>query len=1303
MNRSLVSHRAGNPEGLNGLQLWNTLSRIKGLMSVSILLAFALLLFCAGPVSAQVPTGAILGTVKDMQSLPVEGASVTLTNQGTNYEYKSITSSNGGYQFRSIDYGLYKVSVSKDGFKSGVVENIKLDASTEYTVAPLMLEVGARTESVVVEAGAETIQSSNAEVTGTVEKKQIEDLPILDRNPLALLNLQAGFNSNGATDAVINGQRTSFSNLTLDGINIQDNFFRDNGLTFSPNLPFNSQAQEFTITSQNGDVDKGGSSQVSIVTPKGSNNWHGEGFWFYRSNGLGAANDWFNAASGVPIPRLLQNQGGGNLGGPIKKDKLFIYGYYELLRLRQESIINTTVLSPAIVTALAGGTPTVPFTFQPIDPNTGNPVGTPNTVDLLSIQNTNFAANNPCVPPPACPANPFPVYTADPAILALLARVPNISNNNRIGDGVNLLGYQFNQRSNRSRYNYGFRADYNFSSKNTFTGTWSYNHDIVDRPDADVSFDRIPAVTNSDGIKFLSTAWRYNPTANVTNEVRFGFNLAPAFFATSEDFSRGFLISGLATTNPDPNFLPQGRNTRTWAWQDNASWVHGNHLVKFGGQLQRTTIFSTFSGGIIPDYQLGFSDNNNLTPVPTDFGPAGTELNSTDLVNAKNLLATVAGILSNVAQTFNVTSQSSQYVPGAPLNRNYSQNDWSFYLGDTWRINRKLTLTYGTRWEYFSPVNEKNGLALLPVAQPGQTITQALLSDATVDFAGGPSKRGLYNPRMSQFAPNLGLAWDPFGNGKTAVRAGFSMNYVNDGFFAVVDAASSLNPGLSTLNTADPFGLPDGFTVSSPATVAVPQFGIPTSFSQNANNLGIGNNVGYAIDPNLKAPYLEQWNLSIQRDIGANTSLTVSYVGNHGVGLFRAVDVNQVIIGPNGFLADFNRARADGFLAQSLAPNAAGCTGPGTQNQCGFFNPAYQGLGSQPLTVFPNICGTNLWGVIGPADFDPANLGLGGLGFLNNDIQQGFAADLADIYHVFSCAPPGFFAQNDLIEGGDLLKDASFSTYHAGVVELRRRLSSGIYFQANYVFSKVMTDYAASFVDSSGQTRFQPYLDNANVGFEKARAPFDITHAFKANFTYELPIGKGHRFSSSNRLAGLLLNGWQTGSVFTWQSGNPYSILSGQPTINRAGTRSDRNTAVATLSHGQISSDLGVFVQPGGIVYGINPKLISPDGTGAPASAQLSCTPAVTGGFCNPQPGQIGNLQNYAFSGPAYFDWDLSAEKSFNFTERFKFAFRTEAFNVLNHPVFFMGNQNINSKQFGQSTSTVSTPRILQMSLRLKF
>jgi len=1283
--------------------------------------------FAAGTF-AQAPTSSIVGTVLDPQGLPVEGADVTLTNVGTNYSYTTATSSTGAFQFARLDAAIYRVTVTTASFRVAIVDNIKLDAATNYSVPPIKLEVGPKTETITVEAGAEVVNTTDTEVSSTVEKKQIDDLPILDRNVISLLGLEAGVNNSGPggpTTTVIGGQRTTYSNMTLDGINIQDNFIRENALDFSPNYPFSSQAQEFTVVNQNAGVEYGGgASQVAIVTPKGTNTWHGEGFWYYRTNAW-AANNWFNDASGVPLGKLIQNQGGGNIGGPIIRDKLFVYGWYELLRLKSETPNNTTVISPTIFNALNGtGTlpaacadvsPCLPFTYTPKDAN-GNPdPAGAQTINLLNFNNnggTNFA------------------YATDPTMRALIQRVPAALNNNtRVGDGFNLLGYQFNARANNTLDNPGIRADYDLNSHNTISATFAFNRQVLDRPDIDTSYNKVPLVYNNDQEKFFSAAWRWSPSGTITNEARFGFNLAPGFFYTNQQFGsctpaspNTCIIAGTAFTNPDPNFLPQGRNTRTWTGLDNASFQKGNHTIKFGGSVSRITIFTTSEFGIYPEFDLGFSTGNTSAFGQTDLPSSGSAYHAgtADYNNAAALLTSVAGILSDVSQTFNATTPTSGYQV-APEQRNYRQNQYAIYAGDSWRVNPRLTVTYGLRWDYFGPVGEKDGLVLLPEVPAGSTIQEQLLGNATVNFASGNSPRGMYGGYWKAFSPNIGIAWDPFGNGKTAVRAGFSINYVNDEFFTAANNAAVGNTGLSASPENSSL---NGPTVSNPMganIVTPPPFQIPIDFQTNAFNQGgppnfyIGSLAGYGIDPNLKPPQVQQWNLSIQRDIGWNTSVQVSYVGNHGVGLFRAIDLNQVNFNATAvcdnlfsspcptdtFLQEFNQARAYGFASLAAGKGfdpVSGCPGGVTSATC--------------LPIFYNLFG----GGIDPNSGVLQGPYVGVIPTFVNLIQQGQIGQLmayyhADLFDTGCCAPGQFntinFFQNPYIMGGDLLKNTSFSGYNAGVVEVRRRFSRGLYFQANYTFSKVMTDFSGS------QSQFQPYLDNARPFLEKARAPFDLTHAFKANFTYELPMGRGHRmFASPNRALGLLVNGWQVGSIFTWQSGAPYSIVSQYATFNRGGSRSYNNTAVSTLTHQQISGQLGTFEQTNGVVYLINPKLVSPDGTGAPSSPQLGgCTPAVPGGFCNPQPGEVGNLQSNAFNAPAYFDWDMSAGKDFDITEKIKLTFRTEAFNLLNHPVFAvqvdpnsgLANFNINSTTFGQATSTVSAPRILQMSLRLKF
>jgi hypothetical protein len=240
---------------------------------------------CGMDAFAQVPTGTIEGTVKDAQSLSIPGATVTLTNEGTARTQTATTSSRGGFQFNHLNVGVYKVEVSRTGFKVSVVNGIKLDASTEYSLPPVVLEVGAVNDTIAVEADANLVRTAGAELTDTVERKQIEELPILDRNPMNLLGLQVGVSqthhASGIPVTVINGQRQSFSDVTLDGINIQDNYVRSGSLDYTPNFLLMSQVGEFTTTTQNAGPQAGlGSSQVSVVTPSGSNNWHGQGFWY---------------------------------------------------------------------------------------------------------------------------------------------------------------------------------------------------------------------------------------------------------------------------------------------------------------------------------------------------------------------------------------------------------------------------------------------------------------------------------------------------------------------------------------------------------------------------------------------------------------------------------------------------------------------------------------------------------------------------------------------------------------------------------------------------------------------------------------------------------------------------------------------------------------------------------------------------------------------------------------------------------------------------------------------------------------
>jgi hypothetical protein len=688
------------------------------------------------------------------------------------------------------------------------------------------------------------------------------------------------------------------------------------------------------------------------------------------------------------------------------------------------------------------------------------------------------------------------------------------------------------------------------------------------------------------------------------------------------------------------------------------------------------TIDAVNNAGTSTNFALGFSGSNTFALTSGDF--SGTApISANDLADANSLLATFGGFVSSTNQTFNVTTPTSGFVSGATNERNLRQNDWGFYAGDSWRFRKNLTLTYGLRWEYLSPFNEKNGLMLEPLPGIGQSMEQTLLSDATVGFVGGNSGRRPYNKDIHDFAPNFGFAWDPFGNGKTAVRAGYSIHYVNDDLATAVLNAVNGNAGLSSSAGNNDANATVSGVNSRPAALLVtpPLFGIPTTFSKNAAAVGIANNAGFGIAPNITTPYVQDWNLSIQREIGFKTTVTVEYLGNHGTNLVRGLDINQVIINQNGLLDSFNIARNNCFA--SIAAGG-GC------------DATFSGPGSEPTS-----------GIL----FDPTFAPFLSKGSVQSRLQSGSVGDLADLFHAgFNTIvedTPNQFVPNDLIRGGDLIQNFSSSSFNAGVVQIQRRFNNLI-FQGSYTFSKAIDDADGS------QNNFAPLIDNANPRAERGRAGFDVTHAFKLNFDYGLPFGKGQKWASNNGILDRVVGGWKVSSFLILQSGSPFSILSARGTVNRT-SRSGLETASTNLSASEIKDALHLSFpanEIGPIL--IDPTFIGGNGRGAGPDG-LTCSPLVANGFCNPLPGQQGNLSRNQFNGPRFFDEDVSILKAIPIRESISLQLRGDAFNVFNHPTFFVGNQNINSSSFGRVTSTLGTisngggARVLQIGAKLSF
>jgi len=365
----------------------------------------------------------------------------------------------------------------------------------------------------------------------------------------------------------------------------------------------------------------------------------------------------------------------------------------------------------------------------------------------------------------------------------------------------------------------------------------------------------------------------------------------------------------------------------------------------------------------------------------------------------------------------------------------------------------------------------------------------------------------------------------------------------------------------------------------------------------------------------------------------------------------------------NGFLDDFLRAQKNGYLAQAAT---------------GSFNPNYNASipGSRPLTIFPRL-------VEG--------------GRLTNStiltyLQQGQVGELANNYQTNLLNGPINFHSNPYALGCNFVTNYSNSSYNSLQTEVTRRMPRrGLIFQANYTYSKVLSD---SLGDT--QTNFEAFLDKDNPKIERARAPFDLTHMIKGNAVYQLPMGEGHLVSF--RPLNKLLSGWSTSGILTWQSGSPFSVLSGRGTLNRS-ARSTYNTANTTLNKQQLD-ELFQFRMTGNGTYFVNASAIGSDNRAVAADGAAPFNGQV---FFQPAAGTLGALQRRMFSGPWTFNLDFTILKNTKIRERQSVDIRMDASNIFNHPTFYLGDQTITSTTFGRITSTFFGRRLIQFGLYYRF
>ncbi len=859
-------------------------------MSRILRIAVVLIALCPFLVQAQDVTGKVVGVVRDPSGSVVPSAKVTVTNAGTQLTKEATTDANGAYQVINLPVGDYQVAAEAPGFSKVVsAGHNTLDINQTLRV-DLQLQVGQVSETVSVESQGSTVETENPTVGGTVTGRAIFELPLNGRNALDLLSTQPGVtpsnpdNTGQAGGYSIGGGRTDSVTFLLDGGN--NNNLLNNSYVSNPNP---DAIAEFRVLQSNYTAEYGRNAGgvVSVVTKSGTNELHGTAYDYLRNQDFNA-NDFFSNELGQPRNVLKRNQFGGTIGGPIVipklingRNKLFFFFSYQ--GQRQNSVAqegNANVYTPAEAQ--------------------GN-FSQASAADKALV--SNFLLAN-------------PQFQSNPALAAQgiidPARIDPVAANYLKAGLVPITpsGLLFAQGAAKDNIDeYLGRFDATLTTKDSISGTFTQHSETVLEPlfsfasglgsnvpgfpDTRLPVSYYGAVTYTH-IFTPSLLNELRVTAqrnNLTSYVPVGGKPTPnqLGIGITSDQPTGPTILGLYGSNDQIGYSPNGPTKlidNTYAFYDNLSWTKGKHSLKGG------FYFSPYQDNTAYDYYI----NGQFS----FYGP------STGVGSGYDLADFVLGLPDEYFQ-----------YPRAPSN--IRSNSYAGYFQDGWKVNRQLTLNFGLRYEYSQPKYDTQGRSFSII--PGLQSTRFPGAPTGLVFPGDPgAPRGSNFADKNDFAPRFGFAYDVMGNGKTSIRGGFGL------FYDVLKAEDNLQ-----FNGQVPFFAFTDFNFPALAPGALPNYleqpfqaaGVinpfpskPPSSSLNfadAGYLPIGGGGVFYVDPHLRTPYVYQYNLSIQQELGTGLVTELGYIGSDSHKLTGLVDVNPFILGTNTRINGPNFSYLDEF------------------------------------------------------------------------------------------------------------------------------------------------------------------------------------------------------------------------------------------------------------------------------------------------------------------------------------------------------------------------------------------------------
>ncbi|HXZ40418.1 MAG TPA: carboxypeptidase-like regulatory domain-containing protein [Terriglobales bacterium] len=1205
-----------------------------------IALAVLLLIGLAGFAFAQGgATGAITGSVEDPTGSAVVGANVRIISEATGQMVRQLKAdSSGAFTATLLPVGTYSVEVSAPGFATTKFPGVEVRI-TETTRLTAAVKPSVQTEIVEVQSQAQAVNTTDATTGQSIASATITDLPLATRNFQQLLDLSAGATANlnnaaslgrGDVRIDVNGGREDNNNYLIEGVSASDYSFGE--LTYTP-VPNPDDIQEFKVSTSLYDATQGrnGGGNINAVLKSGTANFHGDLWEYFRNSDLDA-NDYFLG----PFV-LKQNIFGGDFGGPVGPKAKLGYFYVNYQGTRQRSgdslgtYVNTSI--PILPTNRSAANLMSVFSSPAVPgcPAVNLPGIDPVALAVLNVTGNQFGSTPGGFLVPTVPGTPGVTQTFNAATGTCSSTVNygpfKLTDPGRYRDDQFTANWDRDFNRGKDRLSWRFF----WSDAQTFEPFGADNLQVQTGYPANATNLNFPLNVPLRG-RFGSIAETHSFSNNLINEFRFGVNVisdalqnvpvpgtSPAALGISSVGTPDMYRFQFNTwqLGPFPN-QPQSALSDSLVWLDTLSWTRGHHSFRFGGEIDRTSIRRNLP--VLDNGLFYFTDGNAISTSITDF------------------------------QNFLEGYTSLGEAGGGDSNHDYHLPGFAAFVQDDYRIRTDLTLNLGFRTEWVGAANDSlchlgNAVLQNPVLAQPFVWPNCVSKYGISGVSGTLNGAALNNEYATVPEPRIGLAYDVAGKHKTVVRAGYGIYSVREDIGAVDNlsftapffplsggpntpissgglgmgcmfnsAATSFCPG------AGPFPLPAlGAAPSAAYAPAASVFqgfpggstsGSPT-YSGNVDGL-----FALAVPLHWVVPTTQQWNLTVQRQLGGNWVLEVGYVGTKGTRLRSTFDPDQPTL-----------ASPTSPVTLTCGSIAAGvpCLQPGVAT-------------GAPVQITTNTADNAL----ARAPYQPVNPVL----------------------------LEAFYPNSD-------------SHYGSLQATLSHRFSKGLYLQSAYTFSKSIDDV------STASVAFVTRVNNQDSGAaSRGLSDFDHPQRFVTSLNYALPF-----LANRHDAAGYALGGWEVDSVVVAQSGSPITIFDS----NGAGAYTLASFPVATanfapgfncsnaLNTGPMAAKIANWVNP--LAYQSAPVVPdSPDGATGYGDSPRNC-----------------------ILGPRQVNFDLTLAKTFKIGEKQSLRFRTEFFNLFNHPSFQnplgTGNANVAAgpAAIGEITQTNGTPRLIQFSLKYSF